>query len=99
MAPARGLDRAAIARSAEPLRWPYRIVRTSASLEWLGCGFDNATATRKARELAVRLREAGLLVHYSGPFGTRIVLLPRSDDQSDGNRRSVVHTRQPAKLA
>lgn len=48
----------------------------SASLEFLGGGLDTASAASRARALAVGFREAGLLVHYSGPLGTRIVLLP-----------------------
>ena len=48
----------------------------SASLDLLPGARDIATAAKCARELAVKFREAGLLVHYSGPHATRIVLLP-----------------------
>lgn len=48
----------------------------SATLEWIGSCVDNAQAAGAARKMASRFRQAGLLVHYSGPLGTRIVLLP-----------------------
>ncbi len=48
----------------------------SVSLEFLGGQLQPAEAAVAARELAVRMREAGLLVHYSGPLATRVVVLP-----------------------
>ncbi len=48
----------------------------SATLEFLAPGCEPQTAANAARGLAVRMRQAGLLVHYSGPLATRIVLLP-----------------------
>ena len=48
----------------------------SASLEFLGKGIEVASAAAAARNLAVSFRQSGLIVHNSGPWGTRIVLLP-----------------------
>lgn len=48
----------------------------SVSIDLAGSVREVTAAAEKARALAVRFREAGLLVHYSGPLGTRIVLLP-----------------------
>jgi 4-aminobutyrate aminotransferase-like enzyme len=48
----------------------------SATLEFFGCSDDPVAAAAAARRMAERMVAAGLLVHYSGPYGTRIVLLP-----------------------
>ncbi len=48
----------------------------SATLELIGLHQDTQRAAETARAWAVRFRQAGLLVHYTGPMATRIVLLP-----------------------
>ncbi|MGN6545214.1 MAG: aspartate aminotransferase family protein [Aureliella sp.] len=48
----------------------------SATLEFINCLPDRAAAAAEARRVAERCVAAGLLIHYSGPFATRIVFLP-----------------------
>lgn len=58
----------------------------SAVLELFGCWPDISIAKREALRLAEDMVHKGLLIHYSGPYGTRIVLLPAltiTDDELD----------------
>lgn len=48
----------------------------SAALEFVGCMSDRVAAAAEARRVAERCVAAGLLIHYSGPYATRIVFLP-----------------------
>lgn len=48
----------------------------SATLEFGRAAQDLRAAAAAARRFAERLVAAGLLIHYSGPYATRIVLLP-----------------------
>jgi 4-aminobutyrate aminotransferase / (S)-3-amino-2-methylpropionate transaminase / 5-aminovalerate transaminase len=47
----------------------------AAVVEWIGGG-DQATAAAAARRWAQACLAAGLLVHYGGPLGTRVALIP-----------------------
>ena len=69
----------------ESLRWfgqqhiPGLIIEgqgASAVAEFLSCGKSLADAQELALRIALACRKQNLLVHFSGPFATRIVLLP-----------------------
>lgn len=48
----------------------------SAVAEFKACGVSLAESQALTRRIAVACRDQGLLVHFSGPLATRIVLLP-----------------------
>lgn len=52
------------------------VLGASAALEFLTSMPDRAAAAAEARRVAERCVATGLLIHYSGPFATRIVFLP-----------------------
>ena len=52
------------------------ICGASATLEFGHWSQDKAQAAAAARQFAESLVKAGLLIHYSGPYGTRVVMLP-----------------------
>lgn len=67
---------------------PPRVETCGAScvLEFYGCWPDLAQTQARARQVAEHLVSRGLLIHYSGPYETRIVFLPAltmSDEELD----------------
>jgi adenosylmethionine-8-amino-7-oxononanoate aminotransferase len=52
------------------------ICGASATLEFGHWSSDRRQAAAAARSFAEALVKVGLLIHYSGPYGTRVVMLP-----------------------
>lgn len=82
--------REALSRTAPASGRDYPPVRietcgASAAVEFVSRSIDLPQAAAEARRFAQSLlHNAGLLTHYSGPYGTRVVLLPpltTSDDE------------------
>ena len=63
----------------------------SAVAEFVDCGKSLVDAQELARRIAIACRDQGLLVHFTGPLATRIVLLPpltiNDEDLTEGLER------------
>jgi 4-aminobutyrate aminotransferase-like enzyme len=63
----------------------------SAVGEFVDCGTSLVAAQELARRIALACRNQGLLVHFTGPLATRIVLLPplttSNEELADGIER------------
>ncbi|MCC6509475.1 MAG: aminotransferase class III-fold pyridoxal phosphate-dependent enzyme [Pirellulaceae bacterium] len=70
------LERSALVQNHALRPAKIETLGASATVELYGCYPEVGQAARAARTIASHLLSAGLLVHYSGPYGTRIVFLP-----------------------
>lgn len=65
----------------------------SAVVEFIHCGQSLVEAQNLARGIAIACSQAGLLVHFTGPYSTRIVFIPpltiSEEDLSEGMERIV----------